>query len=274
VDLDLHLARLQDVDGGPLGDGACVNGWDDLGCVDQDFSTATSAQPDWGFGPSAQLDGGGLSCTGWGSKLTVACPNPRRTRTTVTCSPALTDPTDSSFCGIERLDLDVPRDGDRYVVGVNYFSGVPDGGPTPLDLPDGGVLQAFPSHPHVDLTCNGKRLLSAGFDPVNGQTTFPALLESGATTGDFWTVATITTSASGGVLTGCVVDPIPSRESDPLRDGTATAASGTGFCVDSAHSYSPAAHDAVTRAFVELTDGGQGVDAGAVPLLPGQWCKH
>jgi hypothetical protein len=251
-DIDLHFARLQDVSG------CARQGWNDtcaVGAGLQDCyyapgsgctSDSTSA-PGWGY-PSSQAS----ACLGWSSKRSATgsqgCTNPRLDRDNIRCDRGIADPTSPTFCGPENINLDNPRNGDRFVVGVNHYQNV------------GGTSNA---RPHVNLYCNGERVLSVGYNPATGQTSFPLLLTPGADeSGDFWTVATIKANVSGGQLTSCDVATVPSRAADPQRDGPGSP--GNAICVDSNYASS---------AFVDASTG-QGLPAGAQPMTPTQWCKH
>lgn len=246
-DVDLRFARLQGV--------TCSEyGWDGT-CSGQDCYYAAKA-PNWGYAASPDS-----ACKGWSSKQTGTCNNPRLDRDNISCSRTNTDPAASSFCGPENINLDNPKDGDRFVVGVNYYK---------------KATATTAAHPHVNLYCNGARVLSAGYNPVTGQNSFPAMLKSGSdSTGDFWTVATIRTSVDdGGTLIDCDVDTLPSRSADPTRDGPPTLlGGGSDFCVDSTDNKSPVPFNYSSHKFVD-PGSGQGLDAGLVPAAPGQWCKH
>src|SRR5208337_2707418 len=110
---------------------------------------------------------------------------PRLDKDNVTCDKTITDPTvegsmvgTSVFCGPENINLDNPNDGDAFAVAVNHYNN------------HGGTPNA---RVHVNLYCNGERVLSAGYDPVTGQTKNPLLNKPGQdATGDYWEVGTIT----------------------------------------------------------------------------------
>jgi hypothetical protein len=252
TDIDLHFARLQGI--------TCANrGWART-CVDavtgagQDcyYNPASGCanrnpDPQWGYANSPDT-----ACRGWSSRRTSVCTNPRLDRDNVTCDRNNPDPTGMGFCGPENINLDQPNDGDAFVVGVNHYDNT-------------GATEA---KPHVNLYCNGERVLSVGYNPATGQTQFPLLNTAGRdTSGDFWTVATIKANVTGGNLTSCTVTTIPSRVAQPLRDGM-PAAGGTGsdICVD--HAYQ-------SRRFVDANSASaQGVMAGGQPTTALQWCKH
>lgn len=247
-DIDLHFARLQGM--------SCQNqGWVST-CVNTDNSTqdchylpssgcASGGDPKWGYAASAAT-----SCLGWSSKRTGNCNNPRLDRDNVSCDRSITDPTNTDFCGPENINLDNPNNGDRFVVGVNHF---------------GNTRGTANAKPHVNLYCNGERVLSVGYNPATGQTSFPLLNTAGrATSGDFWTVATIKANVAGGNITSCDITPIPSRVANPTRDGPANAGgTGNGICVD--HTY-------LNKRFVESAL--QGAAVGSQPSMANQWCKH
>ncbi len=230
LDVDLHFARLQ-------GTTCTTHGWGDVcrsGACDY-----RQTSPIWGYAPSDTR-----ACTGWAARgLTRpdgGCNNPRLDRDQISCDPLERDPTASDFCGPENINLDNPRDGERFVVGVNYFGGERE---VPV---------------HANVYCNGERVVSMGFNPVTGSG-FPRLLRAGGdSSGDFWTAAVLTTRVdSTQQLTSCFVETIPSRTADPLRDGSQA------YCVDTGTS----------RAFVAV-DAGQGDTPGSIPTARERWCKH
>jgi hypothetical protein len=247
-DVDLHFARLQDV--------SCTSsGWDNT-CANQDCYYGNE-RPSWGYPASPDS-----ACRGWSSQRTGTCTNPRLDRDNIQCSRSIADPSASSFCGPENINIDNPRNGDRFVVGVNYFSG-------PIENPR--------SRPHVNIYCNGERVLSAGYNPLTGQLNHPALLTHGGDTGgDFWTVATVqTTVDTSGNLVSCGVETIPSRHADPTRDGPPSNGTGADFCVDSTSNATPAPNNFnyTSHRFVDAGSS-QELASGAIPQTRTQWCKH
>jgi hypothetical protein len=263
-DIDLHFARLQGT--------SCVSkGWDSvcssnsIGLLqDCYYSTASgcpggsASPPGWGYADSPST-----ACQGWGSKRSSgACTNPRLDRDNITCDRTISDPNSGStlndFCGPENINLDNPKDNDSFVVGVNHYAN------------QGGSSNA---HPHVNVYCNGQRVLSSGFSPLTGQLAFPLLSKGGAdTTGDWWNVATITAHVAAGGLT-CDVATLPSRHADPTRDGPSDG--GSTVCVDSTSNLSPTPfnYNYASHKFVDPGTS-QGLTAGAQPVTAAQWCKH
>jgi|APLak6261679142_1056127.scaffolds.fasta_scaffold00016_45 hypothetical protein len=247
-DVDLHFARLQ-------GNTCTSHGWtttcmNSNGSIQDCFYSSQSSCPNgstttgWGYAASATS-----ACQGWSSKRTSACANPRLDRDNISCTRSNTDPTSSDFCGPENINLDNPNNNDAFVVGVNMYSGAN-------------------SKPHVNLYCNGERVVSVGYNPATGQTSFPLLTTAGqGTSGDFWTVATIKANVTGGNLTSCTVTTIPSRVANATRDGPPNMGStGNDICVD--HAYAG-------KQFVDTgSAAGQGLTAGAQPTMASQWCKH
>ena len=246
-DIDLHFARLQ-------GTTCSTHGWNTLcmnsnGSVEDCYYSSgsgcpnTNPNPNWGYTNSATS-----ACQGWSSKRTAACTNPRLDLDNVRCDRAQTDPTNSSFCGPENINLDQPNNNDTFVVGVNHYGN------------NSGTANA---KPHVNLYCNGERVVSVGFNPATGQTSFPLLTTPGNdATGDFWTVATIKANVTGGNLSSCTVTTVPSRVANATRDGTGNP--GNDICVD--HMYP-------SKNFVD-NGTGQGLTQGALPTMATQWCKH
>ncbi len=259
-DVDLHFARLQGT--------TCANqGWDNTctgnavglfqDCYYSPASGCPSGSPGWGYATSPNS-----ACQGWGSKRgTNACTNPRLDRDNVTCSRTTADPNASNFCGPENINIDNPNDNDRFVVGVNHF-GNSSGSPN--------------AKPHVNVYCNGARVLSIGYNPASGQTAFPLMTKQGGnTTGDFWTAALITAHLDGGVLSNCDVATVPSHFADPTRDGPSPDGGGNAICVDSTANLTPTPNQ-YNYASHKFVDPGskQGLTPGTQPVTPAQWCKH
>ncbi len=252
-DIDLHFARLQGTSCGQHGwDTVCPVGGTYQDCWYNPSSGcregAAGAVPGWGYTASADT-----ACLGWSSrrvKSANGCTNPRLDRDNISCDKDVDDPTNPGFCGPENINLDNPNDGDAFVVGVNHYG---NNSGTPA------------AKSHVNVYCNGERVLSAGYNPVTGQT-YPVLTVPGAeATGDWWTVATVKTHVAGGQITGCDVAAVPPHFADPTRDGS--------NCVDSQSNASSPAYNYKNHAFVDHASL-QGVPNGSVPALPGQWCKH
>ena len=133
------------------------------------------------------------------------------------------------------------------------------------------------ARPHVNIYCNGARVLSVGYNPATGQTMFPLLKTAGGdSTGDFWTAALITAHLDGGQLANCDVATLPSHHADPTRDGPSPDGGGNSICVDSTSNNTPAPfkYNYATHKFVDPGSAQTGVAVGAQPTMPGQWCKH
>ncbi len=272
-DIDLHFARLQGV--------TCAHaGWEftcgppsedcfyDPGSGCRDYS---NAGPPWGYANSPDA-----ACLGWSSKrhavdgamYNQGCTNPRLDKDNILCDTTVDDPTlvgDPSsvapeFCGPENINLDNPKDGDRFAIGVNHYSN------------NGGTTRA---RPHVNLYCNGDRVLSVGYNPLTGQTTTPLLVDWGTdSTGDFWEVGQVTAHVAGGQLTSCDVVTVPSHHADQLRDGTTNPTSnGNQVCVDSQKSRANPVYNYRTHDFVENQPLQGGTNGGLPPTVAG-FCKH
>jgi hypothetical protein len=267
-DVDLHLARLQGI--------SCVEqGWDSICSLNttglrQDCywnpssgcPSSSSTPPGWGYSDSANA-----ACQGWGSKRgSAACTNPRLDRDNISCDRAEQDPNASglvtTFCGPENINLDNPRDNDRFAVAVNHFGN------------NSGTANV---KPHVNIYCNGARVLSAGYNPATGQTQFPLMTVDGAEqTGDYWNVAVITAHVDAGTLTNCDVATIPSHHADPTRDGPGVDGGGNGLCVDSTMNLTPTPfqYNYASHKFVDPGSAQGGLAPGSQPTTPAQWCKH
>jgi hypothetical protein len=255
TDIDLHFARLQDT--------TCTDkGWDTV-CtgMNQDCywnSSCKTGDQSWGYAQSAMT-----ACHGWGSQRIPLspCANPRLDRDNISCSRTQADPigiTGGLFCGPENINLDNPRNGDKFLIGVNHYGGAPA------------------TKPHVNIYCNGQRVLSVGYNPATGQTMFPVLRQPGGdSTGDFWNVAMVTTNVTGGNLTSCDVATIPSHHADPTRDGAgASASDGTGICVESRMNGSTPPFSYTSHRFVDTGSAQTGLAQGAQPATAADFCKH
>ena len=210
VDLDLHMAKVDGFSSCPK------KGWSGT-CANQDCYYSGcygGSSPSWGYTASALT-----ACEGWGSQATGgSCGNPRLDRDanglSGTCDPTQVNPNapgggfgGGGFCGPENINVDAPADQSKYAVAVRYFRG------------------NVPSRTHVNVYCNGERVLSTGYNPVNGND-FPKLSTAGAnSTGDMWKVAMITAHVNGGVLT-CDVAPTQSQLPHVATDGS------NAYCVD------------------------------------------
>lgn len=257
-DIDLHFARLQ-------GTSCATKGWDAVcSATGQDCYYANCDAMDLGWGYTVSPTG---ACHGWGSKraASAGCDNPRLDRDNITCDRGVNNPLDDNpftggFCGPENINLDNPKDTDKFVIGVNHYGN------------SGGSANA---KPHVNVYCNGARVLSVGYNPATGQTQFPLLKVPGAdATGDFWTAAVITAHVAGTSLTSCDVETVPSHHADPGRDGMgATAGAGNAICVDSQTNMSMPAFNYTSHRFVD-NGSAQGLTQGAQPTTAAQFCKH
>ncbi len=214
-DVDLHFARLQNADA--CKSGSEGHGWfqtcrddehaDDCYYLDASGCRGFSGNPSaWGYAQSAPT-----ACHGWGSRRDPAsgCDNPRLDFDNISCDTTVLNPNGflgsglaNDFCGAENINLDNPKDGDRFAIGVHAYS------------------LSSSVKPHVNIYCNGERRLSLGYDP--GVQAFPELTESGAEAGgDFWEVATVKAVVDGaGQLTDCQIDPVHSATPKSVKDGS------------------------------------------------------
>jgi hypothetical protein len=218
-DVDLHFARLQN----PR---TCTHGWfqtcaadqnaDDCYFDDTSGCLGFNANPSpWGYARSPDN-----ACHGWGSLRQEGCDNPRLDQDNIVCDPAVADPLDQGgvgdgFCTPENINLDNPKDGDRFAVGVHFYD---------FD----GTIDT-PPRPHVNIYCNGERKLAFGFDPTSvPPTQFPVLRRAmEADVGDFWEVATVQAHVDPtGSLTDCTITPVRSKVPKPDKDGS------NNICVD------------------------------------------
>jgi hypothetical protein len=249
-DLDLHMAK---VDG--FTQCATSHAWSNLDCTtaNEDCyygdcyaggALGGTDTTDWGFASSAPSN-----CTGWGSQTAAAsCGNPRLDRDTNglsgACDPTVVNPAGSSavgpFCGPENINLDAPADGDQYAVAMRFYG-------------RNGTASAN-VHGHVNVYCDGERILSAGYDPVAG-INYPQLATPGADdSGDMWKVALVTTTLMGTTLR-CTVAPTQSTAANTTLDGT------TAYCVDDSTLNGAAAEEYLTS-------------GGGVPASANALCFH
>ena len=200
TDLDLHMVK---VDG--YAASCAVLGWSGQ-CASQDCyfgnCKSGSSMTRWA------ADTASSNCVGWGSAATGAtCKNPRLDRDNVSCTTSESNPNSSGrFCGSENINIDNPPDGSSYAIATILFS------------------SSGPTKPHVNVYCNGQRIVSAGYDPIGGQQ-FPVLRTSGANDGDMWKVGLVNVTNGPGGIT-CTVETTKSQTPNPTTDGS------TNFCVD------------------------------------------
>ncbi|MBK7857170.1 MAG: hypothetical protein IPJ65_00845 [Archangiaceae bacterium] len=259
-DIDLHFARLQGT--------TCPNqGWDTTcGAKGQDCYWSNCANGDMGWGYPASAT---TACHGWGSKrgASAPCSNPRLDRDNIDCDRNQADPqvasgagTPTGYCGPENINLDNPNDNDKFVIGVNHF---------------GNNRGTSAARPHVNVYCNGSRVLSVGYNPATGQTGFPLLKNQGSdSSGDIWAAAVVTAHVTAGNLSSCDVDTVPSHHADPTRDGTAASAgAGNAICVDSKSNASTPMFNYTSHKFIDANSAQTG-DAGSRPASAAEFCKH
>jgi hypothetical protein len=206
TDVDLHFARLQN-------NKKCQHGWfntcdpgeDSDDCYfgndcSSGFLTSPSA---WGYPRSPDP-----ACHGWSSSRSFDCDNPRLDQDNIECIPGESDPMNTTdFCSPENINLDNPKNGEKFAVGVQYYDGPSNKTP----------------RPHVNVYCNGERKLAFGFDATSmPPNNFPVLRQSGQDLGgDMWEVATIEAKVNpGGMLTDCLISPVHSRTPKPDKDGS------------------------------------------------------
>jgi hypothetical protein len=203
TDVDLHMVK---VDG--FGGSCPVLGWSDT-CGSQDCYFANCKSGSFSSMSRWASDTPASNCVGWGSSASgSACPNPRLDRDNISCTTTQTNPNaPSGFCGSENINIDNPPDGSSYAIAtVLYGSG------------------GSPTRPHVNVYCNGKRIVSAGYDPISGQQ-FPVLATSGGNNGDMWKFGLVSvTNGANGI--DCTVETTRSQVPDPTTDGS------NSFCVD------------------------------------------
>ncbi len=215
ADVDLHMAKVNGFTG-------CARpGWSNS-CPSQDCLWSNCRPEDTGMSrwyaasPSS-------ACVGWGSLASGACPNPRLDRDNISCersdqNPAGTGipfpfplpipiPLSSNFCGSENINVDNPNNGDTFAIGTVLYSGAV-------------------SKPHINIYCNGQRIVSAGYNPLTGSN-FPVLRESGNDHGDFWKFGLVKVTGSGANIT-CDVTTTKSLTPIANKDGS------TSYCVDKA----------------------------------------
>ncbi len=215
-DMDLHVARLQNPNSCTgIGHGwfdTCENGGAGDDCYFSNCQGYADDPSPWGYTRSDPT-----ACHGWGSRRGAGaeCDNPRLDMDNISCDPYQTNPNFSSgttdgFCGAENINLDNPKNGDKFVVGMHAFN----------------ISQDVYSH--INVYCNGERRLSMGYDAANGLL-FPKAISSGSYSefGDLWEAAVVEAVVdANGKMTDCVVTPIHSHTPEPTKDGSLD------YCVD------------------------------------------
>jgi hypothetical protein len=205
---------------------SCTHGWFET-CNDTEdrddcyYSAASgctgfTANPSpWGYPRSAPT-----ACHGWGSKRDpmADCDNPRLDQDNISCDPKNPDPMDADgngitgyFCSPENINLDAPKNGEKFAIGVDFY----DNGALLGNAPQ-------PPKPHVNVYCNGERKLAFGFDPTAmPPNNFPVLRDSGQDiTGDMWEVAIVEAKVTGSALSDCIISPVHSRTPKANKDGS------------------------------------------------------
>ena len=274
-DLDLHFLRLQGVTCPTKGwDTTCPQGQTYEDCYWNFVSgcrSESTTPPAWGY-----ADSPASACIGWSSKRVPVdpsmgdyqgCTNPRLDKDDSECDKTVTDPTAigtmagfNAFCGPENINLDDPNDGDRFAIAVNDYAN------------HGGTTNA---HPHVNVYCNGARILSAGYNPLTKQTSFPLMNNPGLDkTGDYWEVGTVSVQVGDGGAIACSVATVPSHHADQVRDGvTNPTSAGNALCVDSTMSGAIPPVDYASHALIEDVAVQGGMDGG-IPAGAAGFCKH
>ena len=212
TDVDLHMAKVN-------GFSSCAHpGWSDT-CASEDclWSNCKSDQAGMSRWYAASPT---TACVGWGSLASGACPNPRLDRDNISCTTTQQNPNGtaalpipfpfplpatSDFCGSENINVDNPNSGDTFAVGTVLYSGTS-------------------AKPHINVYCNGQRIVSAGYNPLTGSN-FPVLRESGGDNGDFWKFGLVKVTGSGANI-ACDVTTTTSVTPIGNKDGS------TSFCVD------------------------------------------
>ena len=111
------------------------------------------------------------------------CPNPRLDIDNIAAGPIP-----------ENINVDTPTNGSTYRVRVNFWGG-------------GGI----PTHPVVNIYCDGARLATFGYPNANQVT---MTTSGGCTSGQHWRVADVTTAVSGGTTT-CTVTSLANSNGTP-----------------------------------------------------------
>jgi hypothetical protein len=142
-------------------------------CTDDDcyFSNckASSGPLDWGLASTADLDACRNAPHGEGARWVTlgSCANPRLDVDVITCTPSVTDPTSSSFCAPENINIDNPPLYEPVRVMVNYWSSHSYSGTT---------------NASINIYCGGGLRATFGPEP---------LTTSGACAGQNWLVADV-----------------------------------------------------------------------------------
>jgi len=159
TDVDLHLHKW----------GAATNFCTADDCYFANCKASSYGTLDWGLPPTTDLAACENAPHGEGARWVSrgACFNPRLDVDVITCNPSVTDPTSSSFCAPENINVDNPPLYEPMRVMVNYWSAHSYVGTT---------------NASVNIYCGGA--LRATFGPQ-------ALTTSGGCDGQNWLVADV-----------------------------------------------------------------------------------
>jgi hypothetical protein len=209
VDMDLHLHQPEDFNVWAIGGSeqdcgfanCTINSFGGIGGGNTPHWFSDTATPpaavNWDKNPVASLN----TCyndpkdgPAWQSH-NKGCHNPRLDSDDIDCSPGVTNPHSSQFCGAENINVDYPPTNQWIRIGVNYYS-------------DHGNTSDF--HPQVTVYCNGAISADLGHDTdtsgnmVPSGYSVPVTFAGGSGSG----------SASGGNVFWLVADVLflPSNE--------------------------------------------------------------
>jgi hypothetical protein len=192
TDVDLHLHRPETTTNWFDSNDDCYYG----NC--KASSRSGGRGPDWGLEPTDDTSACNEAPHGHGAQWEALgyCSNPRLDVDIIYCDSSVTDPTSSSFCSPENINVDNPPLGETFRIMVNFFSG------------------SAATHPTINIYCGGALRATLG----EGVT----LTRSGGSSGQNWVTADVTFEVGecGGI--DCRIEPILDEHGDPwLQDGTA-----------------------------------------------------
>ena len=195
TDVDLHLHRRTVPAGTMTGETAFFSDDDCYfaNCKGSNYSTALRSR--WSLLDTSDMSACEAAPHGQGEYWMDkgACYNPRLDVDVITCNPDITDPTDSSFCAPENINVDRPEPGSTYRIMVNYYSD--------HNYLGEGVVE---THPSVSIYCGGELRGAFGLDPLVTLRNGDGYGESN----DNWMVADVTFFEGECGRLECMVNPI------------------------------------------------------------------
>lgn len=194
TDVDLHLHRKSVPAGTATGETDFFTDDDCYYANCKASSYGGGLRSRWAMSDTTDLSNCDDAPHGEGAQWTSlgACYNPRLDVDVINCTSSVTDPSNSTFCAPENINVDNPPLGEPFRIMVNYFSG-------------GGILGPdIDTIPQVNVFCGGELRGSFGTDPLI------YLRQSGASTenADNWLVADVIFFRDDCGEVDCLVNPL------------------------------------------------------------------